>query len=72
MKPHLKAKMAIKVGEQQMDFILECHRQGLCTTDEARRAMQEVHNDTMNKIDRAYLDKKQFMLDRQLEAREVN
>lgn len=68
MTPHQKARLAQRVGSKQMDFITQCFRHGLCTIEEARKAMKEVHMEVMNKIEDAFFDKKQFMLDRKMEA----
>jgi hypothetical protein len=63
---HKKALGIIKASKASYDFIQVCWKKGLCTFEEAKKAMKSVHEDCMNDIDDLY--NPQFMLDKKMEA----
>ena len=59
----------IKTGAKQAyEFIQVCYQKGLCTYEEANKAMDSVHKDAIRDLEIAAMSKKQFMLDRKMEA----
>jgi hypothetical protein len=69
MTLHQQGNAIRAAAKNSYEFIEVCRRKGLCTFDEAKKAMQTVHEDCMNDIDDLY--NPQFMLDKQLESQEA-